>query len=57
MIAVDSNGYILTKEFNETTIIPKIYAIGGCVKNGSKTRLLPIINHLIELNNFKKSEE
>ena len=57
MIEVDSNGYILTKEFNETTIIPKIYAIGGCVKNGSKTRLLPIINHIIELNNFKKSEE
>ena len=57
MISTDSNGYILTKEFNTTTIVPTIYAIGTCTKGSSKNRLLPTINHIIEKNNFKLREE
>ncbi len=57
MIEVDSEGYIVTKEFNTTTIIPNIYAIGTCVKNGAKNRLLPVVNHLIDRNKFKLREE
>ena len=57
MVEVDSNGYVITKEFNVTTVIPNIYAIGTCTKNGIKTRLGPVINHLIDVNNFKRVEE
>jgi thioredoxin reductase len=57
MIEVDPNGYVITKEFNVTTIIPNIYAIGSCAKNGTKTRLGPVINHLISINGFKRVEE
>ena len=57
MIEVDSNGYVVTKGFNVTTIVPNIYAIGTCTKSGTKTRLVPIINHLIDVNKFKRVEE
>jgi thioredoxin reductase len=57
MIEVDSDGYIITKEFNTTTIIPNIYAIGACAKNGAKNRLLPVVNYLIDKNKFKLKEE
>ena len=57
MVEVDSNGYIITKEFNVTTVIPNIYAIGTCTKSCTKTRLVPVINHLIDVNNFKRVEE
>jgi thioredoxin reductase len=57
MIDVDSEGYIITKEFNETTIIPGIYAIGACTRHGIKNKLLPIINHLINKNKFELREE
>jgi thioredoxin reductase len=57
MIEVDSEGYIVTKEFNETTIVPNVYAIGTCTKHGAKSRLLPTVNHLIEKNRFKLMEE
>jgi thioredoxin reductase len=57
MIETDADGYIVTKSFNTTTIVPSIYAIGACTRGGIKTRLLPIINHIIETNNFKCREE
>jgi thioredoxin reductase len=57
MISVDSEGYIRTKEFNTTTIVPKIYAIGTCTRGGTKNRLGPVINHLITTNKFKYKEE
>lgn len=57
MIEVDSEGYIKTKEFNATTVVPKIYAIGTCARSTAKNRLLPVINNLIEKNNFKLKEE
>ena len=57
MIEVDSDGYIKTKEFNATTVVPKIYAIGTCTRSTAKNRLLPVINNLIEKNNFKLKEE
>ena len=57
MIETDVNGYIVTKGFNVTTIVPTIYAIGACTKNGTKTRLVPIVNHLINTNKFKRVEE
>ena len=57
MIETDINGYIVTKGFNVTTIVPTIYAIGTCTKNGTKTRLAPIVNHLIDTNKFKRVEE
>ena len=57
MVELDSNGYVITKEFNVTTVIPNIYAIGTCTKGGIKTRLGPVINHLIDVNNFKRVEE
>jgi thioredoxin reductase len=57
MISVDSEGYIVTKEFNTTTIVPKIYAIGTCTRGGTKNRLGPVINHLITTNKFKHKEE
>lgn len=57
ILEVDDEGYIITKEFNETTIIPNVYAIGTCTKHGAKSRLLPTINHLIEKNKFKLKEE
>lgn len=57
MIETDVNGYIVTKGFNVTTIVPTIYAIGACTKNGTKTRLVPIVNHLIDTNKFKRVEE
>ena len=57
MIDTDSEGYIVTKEFNQTTIIPNIYAIGTCTKNSTKPRLTAMLNHLIERNKFKISEE
>lgn len=56
MIETDTDGYIITKKFNVTTIVPSIYAIGSCTKNGT-TRLLPVINHLIETRKFKHKEE
>lgn len=57
MISVDSEGYIITKEFNTTTVVPKIYAIGTCTRGGTKNRLGPVINHLISTNQFKHKEE
>ena len=57
MIETDSNGYIITKEFNTTTVVPKIYAIGTCTKSSTKNRLLPVVNHLINTNKFKRVEE
>lgn len=57
MIETDVNGYVVTKGFNVTTIVPTIYAIGTCTKNGTKTRLVPIVNHLIDTNKFKRVEE
>ena len=57
ILTLDSEGYIVTKEFNETTRVPNVYAIGGCAKNGVKSRLLSTINHLIEKNKFKLTEE
>jgi thioredoxin reductase len=57
MISVDSEGYIVTKEFNTTTIVPKIYAIGTCTRGGTKNRLGPVISHLITTNKFKHKEE
>lgn len=57
MIEVDADGYIITKEFNTTTIVPKIYAIGTCTRSSTKNRLLPIVNHLIATNKFKRMEE
>lgn len=57
MIVVDSDGYIVTKEFNVTTIVPKIYAIGTCTRGKTTSRLMPIINHLISTNKFKCVEE
>ena len=57
MIEVDSNGYIITKEFNVTTVVPKIYAIGTCTRSSTKNRLLPVVNHLIDRNKFKRTEE
>jgi thioredoxin reductase len=57
MIEVDADGYIITKEFNTTTIVPKIYAIGTCTRSSTKNRLLPIVNHLIDTNKFKRMEE
>lgn len=57
MIETDSNGYIITKEFNATTVVPKIYAIGTCTKSSTKNRLLPVVNHLIDANKFKRMEE
>jgi thioredoxin reductase len=56
MIEVDTDGYIITKKFNMTTLVSNIYAIGTCTKN-STARLLPIINHLIETRKFKHKEE
>jgi thioredoxin reductase len=57
MVETDSNGYIVTKEFNATTVVPKIYAIGTCTKSSTKNRLLPVVNHLIDTNKFKRMEE
>lgn len=57
MIETDANGYIITKEFNVTTIVPNIYAIGTCTQNGTKTRLVSVINHLIDVNDFKRVED
>lgn len=57
MIETDANGYIVTKGFNVTTVVPSIYAIGTCTKSGAKTRLVPVINHLIDVNEFKRVEE
>jgi thioredoxin reductase len=57
MIEIDSDGYIVTKEFNQTTVVPNIYAIGTCAQNGAKNRLIPTINHLIDQNKFKLREE
>jgi thioredoxin reductase len=57
MIETDSNGYIVTKELNATTVVPKIYAIGTCTKSSTKNRLLPVVNHLIDTNKFKRMEE
>lgn len=57
MIETDVNGYIVTKGFNVTTIVPTIYAIGTCTKNGTKTRMVPIVNHLIDTDKFKRVEE
>lgn len=57
MIEIDKEGYIITKEFNTTTIVPKIYAIGTCTRSSTKNRLLPIVNNLIEKNNFKLKGE
>jgi thioredoxin reductase len=57
MIEVDSNGYVITKGFNVTTIVPNIYAVGTCTKGGTKTRLVSVINHLIDVNGFKRVED
>ena len=57
MVEVDSNGYIVTKEFNATTLVPKIYAVGTCTRSSTKNRLLPVVNHLIDINKFKRVEE
>lgn len=57
MLKVDEAGYIITKEFNQTTVVPKIYAIGTCTKASPKTRLAAVINNIIELNNFSIREE
>ena len=57
MIETDPDGYILTKGFNTTTIVPKIYAIGTCTRSAPKNRLLPVVNHLIDTNKFKRVEE
>lgn len=57
MIETDSEGYIITKEFNQTTVLPSIYAIGTCTRSGAKNRLTAMLNHLIERNKFKISEE
>jgi thioredoxin reductase len=57
MLEIDSDGYIITKEFNQTTVVPNIYAIGTCAQNGAKNRLIPTINHLIDQNKFKLREE
>jgi thioredoxin reductase len=57
MIETDTDGHIITKEFNVTTVIPSIYAIGACTKNSSKTRVLSVINRIIEKNKFKLREE
>lgn len=57
MIETDENGYIITRGFNTTTIVPKIYAIGTCTRSSTKNRLTPVVNHLIETNKFKCVEE
>lgn len=57
MLEIDSDGYIITKEFNQTTVVPNIYAIGTCAQNGAKNRLASTINHLIDQNKFKLREE
>lgn len=57
MLEIDSEGYIVTGNYNKTTVIPKIYAIGTCTKNAAKNRLLATVNHLIEVNRFKLKEE
>ena len=46
IVKLDSEGYIVTKEFCETTEIPNIFAIGACTKN-SKTKILPVVNKLM----------
>lgn len=56
MIVTDSKGYIITKEFNETTIVPGIYAIGTCTESHGKGRLLPVVKRIIEKNKFKLKE-
>ena len=57
MIETDEKGYIITKGFNTTTIVPRIYAIGTCTRSSTKNRLGPVVNHLIDVNKFKRVEE
>lgn len=57
ILTLDSDGYIVTKDFNETTRVPNVYAIGGCAKNSTKSRLLSTVNRIIDKNNFNPKEE
>ena len=57
MIKLDSDGYIVTKEFSETTEIPNIFAIGGCTKNSSKRKITDAINTIIKRHALEKIEE
>ena len=57
MVKVDSEGYIVTKEFSETTETPNIFAIGGCAKNGSKRKVTEAVNLIINRLKLEKVEE
>jgi thioredoxin reductase len=57
MIEVDSNGFIKTKAFNETTKVPNIFAIGSCVSHSTAHSTTAALNHIITRNNFKLKEE
>ena len=52
MLKVDSEGYIITKEYNETTEIPNIFAIGACTKNSSKHKITNVVDTIIKRHNL-----
>lgn len=47
-IKVDSEGYVITKEYLESTLVPKVYAIGGLHKKPTKKSLTALANKLKE---------
>lgn len=47
-IKVDSGGYVITKEYLESTLVPKVYAIGGLHKKPTKKSLTALANKLKE---------
>ena len=53
MIEIDSEGYIITKEFNETTKVPNIFAIGSCTKAKHTHSISSVVNTIISRNNFR----
>jgi thioredoxin reductase len=47
-IKKDSEGYAITKEYSESTTIPKVYAIGGLLKKSTKKSLTTLAIKLKE---------
>ena len=50
MIEVDPENYIKVKEYNETTKIPNIFAIGGCTRTKSSHAVSNVINKILQRN-------
>lgn len=47
MLKLDSEGYIVTKEFSETTEIPNIFAVGACAKTTESQRLSTVATTIL----------